>query len=140
MSDIKIIISDNFFLNLFCAKRVYINNEYYGKFKTDEIILEKDSKEMNIKIEMFWGYYRSEIAIPETKNISYIIYIKDKYSNRFKIILLLVAFIIILNIIFFHIISVFFCHILLWGTFCFISLYDFITRKKRYSISIHTLE
>lgn len=130
MNDIIIKISDNLIVeNLFFSKRIFINDEYFGKTKSDEIQLKKNFDTMDIRIEILGGYYSLNIHLPESENKSYVIYLEDKYSNIFQIIFLLTILITILFL-FFHIVSVAFCHLLFWGVFLSLILFDVIIRKK----------
>ena len=142
MGNITIKISED--LSLW-TKRVFVNNEYYGKFRSNITTIDKDQDFDNLKIrvEMFWGYYSSEINIPKSENKSYVIFLEDKLSRLYRIAMVIVICFTLIDAITFHLLNFFFSFplptLLLCGTLL-VFLIDLIKRKKRFSISIHTIE
>ena len=142
MGNIKIKASQELFL---FTKRVFVNNEYYGKFRSNEttIDIDKDFENLNIRVDIFFGYYTSEVNIPESESKSYVIFLEDKLSRLYRIayiIAIIVAFCLsTLDVMIFHLLDFPFPTLLLCGAF-FIFLLDLSKRKKRFSTSIYALE
>jgi hypothetical protein len=139
MGNLKIKTSQNL---SFWTKRVFVNNKYYGKFSSNSttIDIDNDCDDIKIRIELLWGYYSSEINAPKSENQSYVIFIEDKLSYFYNISMLIVACFTILDVVKFHLLSFFFSLLLLYGTPFLIFLFDLTKRKKRFSVSIYTLE
>ena len=136
MSNLTVIISDTFVNQNLYPKQLIINHEKC-RFK-DEIYSTKLEKgEYEICLKTVFGYFSSKTHLTVDEKKDYIIFFRNKSEIYWRFVFILLAAFIILDIIFcWHILPEIACFAIIFGMPIIMLFYNFLTRKKRYKVTI----